>query len=206
MVASLHFRDCTVVVLRRHGGGGGATAGAQRWLGCYCGPCAMPRRSWRCRGDPTADWPNPRWHCGRFEHVQCFRRATAKVLTVFGGTTAINDGTTAEPRRSWRCYCDLCRTSTAVAPGLRCDGGGGIGETQRSDTNHDEYDRDTIYSNNRWLVDARTLFKMWWTMYRFINGFLTTWVFLWNAKCMCFTKCVTTKCLLVCSHLHGNVS
>ena len=22
---------------------------------------AVPRRSWRCRGDPTADWPNPRW-------------------------------------------------------------------------------------------------------------------------------------------------
>ena len=29
-VASLHFRDCTAVVLRRHGGDGGATAGARR--------------------------------------------------------------------------------------------------------------------------------------------------------------------------------
>ena len=29
-VASLHFRDCTTVVLRRHGGDGGATAGARR--------------------------------------------------------------------------------------------------------------------------------------------------------------------------------
>ena len=28
--ASLHFRDCTAVVLRRHGGDGGATAGARR--------------------------------------------------------------------------------------------------------------------------------------------------------------------------------
>ena len=45
------------------------------------------------------------------------------VLTVFGGATAINDGTTAELRRSWRCHCGLCRTSTAVAPRLRCDGG-----------------------------------------------------------------------------------
>ena len=45
------------------------------------------------------------------------------VLTVFGGATAINDGTTGELRRSWRCHCGLCRTSTAVAPRIRCDGG-----------------------------------------------------------------------------------
>ena len=45
------------------------------------------------------------------------------VLTVFRGATTINDGTTVEPRRSWRCHCGLCRTSTAVAPHLRCDGG-----------------------------------------------------------------------------------
>ena len=45
------------------------------------------------------------------------------VLTVFRDATAINDGTTAEPRRSWRCHCGLCRTSTTVAPRLRCDGG-----------------------------------------------------------------------------------
>ena len=49
-------------------------------------------------------------------------RRTA-MLTVFRGATAINDGTTAEPLRSWRCDCGLCRTSTAVAPRLRCDGG-----------------------------------------------------------------------------------
>ena len=30
---------------------------------------AVPRRSWRCRGDPTADWPNP--------------RGTAEVLNMF---------------------------------------------------------------------------------------------------------------------------
>ena len=40
---------------------------------------AVPRRSWLCRGDPTAAWPNPRWHCGSFEHVQSFRRVPAKV-------------------------------------------------------------------------------------------------------------------------------
>ena len=40
------------------------------------------------------------------------------VLTVFGGATAINDGTTAEPRRSWRCHCGLYRTSIAVASGV----------------------------------------------------------------------------------------
>ena len=44
------------------------------------------------------------------------------VLTVFRGATAINDGTTAEPRRSGRCHCGLCRTSTAMATRLRCEG------------------------------------------------------------------------------------
>ena len=45
------------------------------------------------------------------------------MLTVFRGATAINDGTTAEPLRPWRCNYGLCCTSTAVAPRLRCDGG-----------------------------------------------------------------------------------
>ena len=45
------------------------------------------------------------------------------MLTVFRGATAINDGTTAEPLRPWRCIYGLCRSSTAVAPRLRCDGG-----------------------------------------------------------------------------------
>ena len=44
-------------------------------------------------------------------------------FTIFSDDTAINDGTTAEPRRSWRCHGGLCRTSTAVVPCLRCDGG-----------------------------------------------------------------------------------
>ena len=45
------------------------------------------------------------------------------MLTVFRGATAINDGTTAEPLRPWRCNYGFCRTSTAVAPRLRCAGG-----------------------------------------------------------------------------------
>ena len=78
---------------------------------------AVPRRSWRCCGDPTADWPNPR---GTAEVLNMLKVSAvpprrSAVLTVFCGATAINDGTTAEPRRS-------CRTSTAVAPRLRCDG------------------------------------------------------------------------------------
>ena len=84
----------------------------------------VPRRSWRRRGDPTADWPNPRWHCGSFEHVQSFRRAPANVRRFdcfprcYGDQSPNHSG----PRRSWRCHCGLCRTSTAVAPRLRCDG------------------------------------------------------------------------------------
>ena len=45
------------------------------------------------------------------------------VVTVFRGATATNEGTTAEPRRSWRCHCVLCLTNTAMAPRLRCDEG-----------------------------------------------------------------------------------
>ena len=41
------------------------------------------------------------------------------VLTVFGGVTAISDGTMAIRR----CHCGLCRTDTAVAPRLRCNEG-----------------------------------------------------------------------------------
>ena len=119
--ASLHFRDCSAVILRRHGGGGGATAGARRRWRCYCGPCTVPRRSWRCRGDPTVDWPNTRWHRGSVEHVQSFFRATAKVRGF--EFSAVLRRSMTESRRSWRCHCGLCRTSTAVAPGLRCDGG-----------------------------------------------------------------------------------
>ena len=64
--------------MRRHGGGGGATAVLVRCHGSHGGAAAVmavPRRShW--------DWPNSRWPCGNFEHVQSFRRATAKVRGV----------------------------------------------------------------------------------------------------------------------------
>ena len=55
--------------------------------------------------------------------LRCDGGRRSAVLTIFRDATAINDGTTAEPRRSWRCDCGLCLTSTAVAPRLRCDGG-----------------------------------------------------------------------------------
>ena len=92
----------------------------------------MPRRSWRCRGGnggaaaiPLRIGPT---RGGTAEvlnmcKVSAPRTAKARHLTFFRGATAINTGTTTEPRRSWRCHCGLCRTTTAVAPRLRCDGG-----------------------------------------------------------------------------------
>ena len=90
---------------------------------------AVPRRSWRCRCDPTADWPNPRWNCGSFEHVQSFRRAPAMICSF--EFSAVLQRSMAEARRSWLSHCGLCRTSTAVAPRLRCDGTS-TAETQRN--------------------------------------------------------------------------
>ena len=87
---------------------------------CQCGLCrtstaVAPRL--RCDGTSTA---KARRNMLKVTAVPPRRSA---VLTVFRGATRINDGTTVEPRRSWRCHCGLCRTSTAVAPRLRCDGG-----------------------------------------------------------------------------------
>ena len=113
-VASLLFRDCRAVVLRRHGGDGGATAVLVRCHGGHGGAAATPLRIGPTRGG-TAEVLN-------MFKVSAVPPRRSAVLTVFGSATAINDGTTAEPRRSWRCHCSLCRTSTAVAPGLRCDG------------------------------------------------------------------------------------
>ena len=98
----------------------GTTAEPRRTWRCHCGLCrtstAVASRL-RCDGGSTAE---ARRNMLKVSAVPPRRSA---VLTVFGGATAINYRTTAEPRRSWRCHCGLCRTSTAVAPGLRCDGG-----------------------------------------------------------------------------------
>ena len=98
----------------------GITAEQRRSRRCHCGLCrtstaVAPRL--RCDGGSTAE---ARRNMLKVSGVPPRRSA---VLTVFGGATAINDGTTAELRRSWRCHCGLCRTSTAVAPRIRCDGG-----------------------------------------------------------------------------------
>ena len=103
-VASLNVRDCTAVVLRRHSGDGGATAVLVRCHGGHGGAAATPLRIGPTRGG-TAEALN----MFNFSAVPPRRSA---VLTVFGGATAINDGTAAVPLRSWRCHCGLCRTST----------------------------------------------------------------------------------------------
>ena len=102
------------VLLRGHGGDGGATAVLVRCHGGHCGAAATPLRISPTRDD-TAEVLN-------MLKVSAVPPRRSAVLTVFGGATAINDGITAEPRRSWRCHCGLCRTSTAVSPHLRCDG------------------------------------------------------------------------------------
>ena len=98
------------------------------------GTTAEPRRSWRCHCGlcRTSTAVAPRLRCDGTSTAEARRNMLkvsavpprrSAVLTVLGGATAINDGTTAELRRSWRCHCGLCRTSTAVAPRIRCDGG-----------------------------------------------------------------------------------
>ena len=116
-VASLLFRDCTAVVglLRRRGGDGGAAAVIVRCNGGHGCAAATPLRIGPSHGC-TAEVLN-------MLKVSAVPPRKSAVLTVFRGATAINGGTTAEPRRSWRCHCGLCRTSTAVAPRIRGDGG-----------------------------------------------------------------------------------
>ena len=98
------------------------------------GTTAEPRRSWRCHCGlcRTSTAVAPRLRCDGTSTAEARRNIfkvaavsprRSAVLTVFRGATTINDGTTAKPRRSWRCQCALCRTSTAVSPRLRCDGG-----------------------------------------------------------------------------------
>ena len=104
------------VLPRRHGGDGGATAVLVRCHGGHGGAAATPLRIGPT-SDDTAEVLNI------MLKVFAVPPRRSAVLTVFGGATAINDGTATEPRRSWRCHCGLCRTSTAVASRLRCDGG-----------------------------------------------------------------------------------
>ena len=91
------------------------------------GTTAEPRRS--CR---TSTAVAPRLRCDGTSTAEARRNMLkvaavlprrSAVFTVVRGATTINAGTSAEQRRSWRCHCGLCRTSTAVAPCLRCDGG-----------------------------------------------------------------------------------
>ena len=103
------------VLLRGHGGDGGATAVLVRCHGGHGGAAATPLRIGPT-GVDTAEVLN-------MLNVSAVPPRMSAVLTVFGGATTNNNGTTAEPRRSWRCHCGLCRTNTAVAPRLRCDGG-----------------------------------------------------------------------------------
>ena len=95
-----------------HGGDEGATAILVRGHGGHGGAAATPLLIGPTRGG-TSEVLN-------MVKVSAVPPRRSAVLTVFGGATAINDATTAEPRR---CHCGLCRTSTAVAPRLRCDGG-----------------------------------------------------------------------------------
>ena len=99
--------------LRHHGDHGGGTAvyavQAPQWHGASGG--AVPLRCLYTEARRN------------MFKVSAVPPRSSAVLIVFRGATAINDGTTAEPKRSWRCHCGLlCRTSTAVAPRLRCDG------------------------------------------------------------------------------------
>ena len=137
----MHCGDggATAFLVRYHGGNGGAAAVMAVPRRSHCGlaqpavcskfpPCRREGPTFdifpRCYGDQYRN------HCGLCRtttavapRLRCDGGRRSAVLTIFRGATAINDGTTAEPRRSWRCHCGLCRTSTAVAPRLRCDGG-----------------------------------------------------------------------------------
>ena len=77
------------VLHREHGGDGGATAVLVRRHGGHGGAAATPLRIGpTC--DDTAEVLN-------MLKVSAVPPRMSTVLTVFGGTTAINDGITAEP-------------------------------------------------------------------------------------------------------------
>ena len=80
------------VLLRGHGGDGGATAILVRCHGGHGGAATTPLRIGPTRGG-TSEVLN-------MLKVSAVPSRRSVVLTVFGGATAINDATTAEPRRS----------------------------------------------------------------------------------------------------------
>ena len=100
------------VLLRGHGGDGGGTAVLVRCHVGHGGAAATPLRI-STTGDDTAEVLN-------MLKVSAVSPRRSAVLKVFGGATAINDGITAEPRRSWRCHCCLCRTKhrSGTAPSV----------------------------------------------------------------------------------------
>ena len=116
---------CTAVVLRRHGGDGCATAVLVRCQGGHGGAAAIPLRIGPTRGG-TAEVLN-------MSKVSAVPPWCSAVLTVFRGATAINDGTTVEPRRSLRCHCGLCRTITTVT---RASGVAGVLHTFHITNSH----------------------------------------------------------------------
>ena len=133
-------RVASLLFLRLHGG---CTAEARRLWRWYCGSCTVPcshggaaaihLRIGSTRGG-TAEVLN-------MFKVSAMQPRRSVVLTVFHGAMEINDGTTAVPRRSWRCHCGLCHTSPAVAPRLRCDGG----IRQKQNFKHENYELKSVF-------------------------------------------------------------
>ena len=78
------------VLMRRNDGDGGATAVLVRCHGGHGGAVATPLRIGPTPGG-TAEVMN-------IFKVSAVPTRRSAVLTVFGGATAINDGSTAEPR------------------------------------------------------------------------------------------------------------
>ena len=101
-----------------------------KWGRCYCHYCYYILLLFLSLSCAAGTWYN-RMHCrigenqqedtystsGTAEVLNIFKVSAVPprmfaVLTVVRGATAINDGTTVELRRSWRCHCGWCRTST----------------------------------------------------------------------------------------------
>ena len=101
-----------------HDGDGGATAVLVRCYGGHGGVAAVLRRC--CGGNGgaaailTLAQPAVAQQILYMFKVSAVPPRRSAMLTVFRGATAINDGTTAEPLRPWRCNYGLCRTRTIL--------------------------------------------------------------------------------------------